>query len=188
MIFFSRRGSDDRCDAISAVVASRSRSWLIEPRRLFRVVRAFVFFIWPMQAIFELLVSVLHVSEEEQSAPASEQQAIEAFVDAATEEGIIEQDEARLIEQVVEFGDKRVREVMTPRPDVIAIRGSASLEELRELVVGSGILSLARVSRNRSDDGDWHRHGARHVGGAGSAKPRAELCVKLMRPALFSNH
>jgi CBS domain containing-hemolysin-like protein len=63
------------------------------------------------------------------------QQAIEALVDAATEEGIIEQDEARLIEQVVEFGDKRVRDVMTPRPDVIAIRASATLEELNSLVV-----------------------------------------------------
>ncbi|HXU21024.1 MAG TPA: transporter associated domain-containing protein, partial [Verrucomicrobiae bacterium] len=57
------------------------------------------------------------------------------FVDAATEEGIIEQHDARLIEQVVEFGDKRVREVMTPRPDVIAISARATLEEFRERVV-----------------------------------------------------
>ena len=64
-----------------------------------------------------------------------EQQAIEALVDAATEGGIIEQDEARLIEQVVEFGDKRVRDVMTPRPDVIAIPASATLEEFRKRVV-----------------------------------------------------
>ena len=99
------------------------------------IVRAFVFLTWPVLAVLELVVSVLHVSEEEQSAPAAEQQAIEDFVDAATEEGIIEQDEARLIESVVEFGDKRVRDVMTPRPDVVAIRASATLEEASELVV-----------------------------------------------------
>src|SRR6202020_1026569 len=63
------------------------------------------------------------------------QQSIEAFVEAAAEEGIIEHDEARLIEQVVEFGDKRVRDVMTPRPDVVAILASASLDELRKLVI-----------------------------------------------------
>ena len=93
--------------------------------------------VWPVQAVLELLISVLHLSEEEvlQTPAAEQQQAIEAFVDAATEEGIIEQDEARLIEQVVEFGDKRVRDVMTPRPDVIAIRATATLEELRDLVV-----------------------------------------------------
>jgi putative hemolysin len=98
-------------------------------------VRLLVWIIWPIQAILEFNISVLHLSEEETSAPVAKQQAIEAFVDAATEEGIIEQDEARLIEQVVEFGDKRVRDVMTPRPDVIAIRANATLEELRDLVV-----------------------------------------------------
>jgi CBS domain containing-hemolysin-like protein len=98
-------------------------------------VRVCLIAIWPIQSVLELLISVLHLSEEEPSAPVADQQAIEALVDAATEEGIIEQDEARLIEQVVEFGDKRVRDVMTPRPDVVAISASATLEQLRELVV-----------------------------------------------------
>ena len=37
---------------------------------------------------------------------------------------------ADLIEQVVEFSDKRVREVMTPRPDIVAMAADATLEEL----------------------------------------------------------
>src|SRR5271165_5368197 len=98
-------------------------------------IRVFMWIIWPVQVVLEMLVSVLHLSEDdEQTTEAGEQQSIEAFVDAAAEEGIIEQDEARLIEQVIEFGDKRVRDVMTPRPDVIAIQVSASLEELNSLV------------------------------------------------------
>jgi putative hemolysin len=48
----------------------------------------------------------------------------------AEEEGIIEPEQADLIEQVVEFSDKRVREVMTPRPDVVALKADASLEEM----------------------------------------------------------
>jgi putative hemolysin len=99
------------------------------------VVRLFLWIIWPIYAIVGVMASVLRLSEEDPGAPAAEQQAIEAFVDAATEEGIIEQDEARLIEQVVEFSEKRVRDVMTPRPDVIAIPASASLEELRDRLV-----------------------------------------------------
>jgi CBS domain containing-hemolysin-like protein len=78
---------------------------------------------------------MLHLSEPEVQKPEAEQQAIEAFMDAATEEGIIEQEDARLIEQVVEFGDTRVRDVMTPRPDVIAIPAASTLEELRKLMV-----------------------------------------------------
>jgi len=98
-------------------------------------VRVFVWIIWPLQVVLELLTSVLHLSEDEITQEADEQQSIEAFVDAAAEEGLIEHDEARLIEQVIEFGDKRVRDLMTPRPDVAAIRASATLEELSDLIV-----------------------------------------------------
>jgi CBS domain containing-hemolysin-like protein len=35
---------------------------------------------------------------------------------------------------VVDFGDTLVREVMTPRPDIVAIRSSATIDELRQLV------------------------------------------------------
>jgi len=147
------------------------------------LVRAFVFFTWPVLAVLEFFVSVLHLSEDDQSAPAAEQQAIEDFVDAATEEGIIEQDEARLIEQVVEFGDKRVREVMTPRPDVIAIRVTASLEELRELVVDTKFSRLPVFEKSLDD-----------IVGIVMARDMLEVpdreaahrtVRELMRPALF---
>jgi putative hemolysin len=115
------------------------------------VIRTFVWIIWPIQAVLEMLISVLHLSDEEATAPAGEPQSIEALVDAATEEGIIEQDDARLIEQVVEFGETRVREVMTPRPDVIAIRASASLEELRELVVDTKFSRLPVYEKSLDD-------------------------------------
>lgn len=117
------------------------------------VARMFLFLIWPVQAVLELLISVLHLAEDgEATTPAADQQqAIEAFVDAATEEGIIEQDEARLIESVVEFGDKRVRDVMTPRPDVIAIRDSATLEELGELVVKTKFSRLPVFGKSLDD-------------------------------------
>jgi CBS domain containing-hemolysin-like protein len=147
------------------------------------IVRAFLFLTWPVLAVLELLVSVLHVSEEEQSAPAAEQQAIEDFVDAATEEGIIEQDEARLIEQVVEFGDKRVREVMTPRPDVIAIRAAASLEELRELAVETKFSRLPVFEKSLDDIVGIVM--ARDMLEVPDTEAAHRTVRELMRPALF---
>ena len=44
-----------------------------------------------------------------------------------------EQEERRLLQSVVEFGDTLVREVMTPRPDIVAVRADATLDELRAL-------------------------------------------------------
>ena len=42
-----------------------------------------------------------------------------------------EQDERELLQSVVEFGDTLVREVMTPRPDIVAVKSTATLDELR---------------------------------------------------------
>ena len=164
------------------LLARAPGNWVLP---LVPVVRVFLFIIWPVQAVLELLISVLHVSEEtEAQTPAAEQQqAIEALVDAATEEGIIEQDEARLIESVVEFGDKRVRDVMTPRPDVIAIRADASLEELRDLVVETKFSRLPVFEKSLDD-----------IAGIVMARDMLEVpdreaahrtVRELMRPALF---
>jgi len=43
-------------------------------------------------------------------------------------------DESALLRSVVDFGDTLVREVMTPRPDIVAIRSTATLDDLRSLV------------------------------------------------------
>ncbi len=115
------------------------------------VVRLFVWMISPIQSVLEILISVLHLSEVDDASPADDQEAIGAIMDAATEEGIIEKEEARLIEQVVEFSDKRVRDVMTPRPDVVAIRSSATLEELRALVVDTKFSRLPVYDKSLDD-------------------------------------
>jgi CBS domain containing-hemolysin-like protein len=44
-------------------------------------------------------------------------------------------DENRLLRSVVDFGETLVREVMTPRPDIVAIRADATIEDLRQLVL-----------------------------------------------------
>lgn len=44
-------------------------------------------------------------------------------------------DENRLLRSVVDFGETLVREVMTPRPDIVAIRSNATIDDLRQLVL-----------------------------------------------------
>lgn len=114
-------------------------------------IRMLLWISWPVRALLDAANSLLRLSEEEPSEPAAEQQAIESLMDAATEEGIIEQDQARLIEQVVEFGDKRVRDVMTPRPDVVAVPASATLEELRQKIVETKFSRLPVYEKSMDD-------------------------------------
>lgn len=59
--------------------------------------------------------------------------AAKAYIDTAEQEGLIEGEERRLLQSIVDFGDTLVREVMTPRPDIVAIRADATIGDLRAL-------------------------------------------------------
>ena len=51
----------------------------------------------------------------------------------ANDRSAIEEQEEQLLQSVVEFGDILVHEVMTPRPDIVAVKSDATLDGLREL-------------------------------------------------------
>ena len=72
--------------------------------------------------------------EEEEEREASDEE-IQALIDEAKEEGIIEKEEGVLLKSVVEFGDTIAKEIMTPRVDMICIRKDANIGELRKLVI-----------------------------------------------------
>jgi CBS domain containing-hemolysin-like protein len=54
---------------------------------------------------------------------------VRAAADVAAEEQEIEREERRLIHSIFEFGDTVVREVMLPRPDMVAIEADATIDE-----------------------------------------------------------
>ena len=59
---------------------------------------------------------------------------MDALIEAGQEEGILEESDRDLIQSVVEFGDKTVREVMTPRPEIVAVPIDTTIEKFTELV------------------------------------------------------
>jgi len=85
------------------------------------------------------LVRLLTSGKYERPAAAQEQgeeepgEVAHAYLEAGEEQGLIEGDERRLLQSIVDFGDTLVREVMTPRPDIVAIQGDASVTDLRAL-------------------------------------------------------
>lgn len=87
-------------------------------------------------------------AEEDREASHEE---IETFLDEAQEEGIIESDEHDLMRSVVEFGDTVVREIMTPRVDMVCLRRDASLQKLRNLFIAEKY-SRIPVYRDRVDN------------------------------------
>jgi CBS domain containing-hemolysin-like protein len=72
--------------------------------------------------------------EQEEDREASEEE-IETFIDEATEEGIIDKGEDELLRSVVEFGDTLVREVMTPRVNMVCLRKASTIDNLKDLII-----------------------------------------------------
>jgi len=156
--------------------------WLIP---LLPFVRASLVLVWPVRVFLEGAESLARISESdaEKTEEQRTEEGIEALVEAAEEEGIIEPEQADLIEQVVEFSDKRVREVMTPRPDIVAIAANATLEELHGKFTETSFTRLP-VFDGTLDNilGIAHSQDLLQVADADLPKRQAR---ELMRPALF---
>ena len=61
------------------------------------------------------------------------QEDLQELIEVGQQEGLIKESEGELLQSVVEFSDKVVREVMTPRPEIDAIEIDSPVEELRAL-------------------------------------------------------
>ena len=124
--------------------------WLLP---LLPLIRAAMWLAWPVRVFLEGAESLARIAEHEPERTEEQrtEEGIEALVEAAEEEGIIEPEQGDLIEQVVEFSDKRVREVMTPRPDIVAIAADATLEELHAKVVGTRFARLPVYEKSLDD-------------------------------------
>ena len=124
--------------------------WLLP---LLPLIRTAMLLVWPIRVFLEGAETLARISEQE-AEKTEEQRAeegIEALVEVAEEEGIIEPEQANLIEQVVEFSDKRVREVMTPRPDIVAMQAEASLEEMHAKFVETKFAKMPVYEKSMDD-------------------------------------
>jgi putative hemolysin len=70
----------------------------------------------------------------EPAADEEDEEVAHTFLEAGEHEGLIEREERALLQSIVDFNDTLVREVMTPRPDIVAIPADATLGELRALL------------------------------------------------------
>lgn len=99
--------------------------------------RAAAIVVRPLVLFLKFLHSLLDITmeEPERDEPATNAENIDVLITAGTEEGLIHEEDRELIQSVVEFGDKVVREVMTARPSIVAIQADRTLEALHGLVI-----------------------------------------------------
>ncbi len=102
--------------------------WVV---RLTWVIRVLLYVVLPVTLLLAFLLSIADLAEQRPGDTEEDpsEAAVEALIEAGEEEGIIEESDRDLIRSAVEFGDKVVREVMTPRPHVFAVPGDMTLED-----------------------------------------------------------
>jgi putative hemolysin len=115
------------------VLFTRTRGeWLV---RFIPLLKGLVYFMVPITVVLGFGLSVAALAEpHEPEEPEHPSEAVDALIEAAEEEGILQESDRQLIQSVVEFGDKTVREVMTPRPNIVAVPLTCTIEEFTTLL------------------------------------------------------
>lgn len=63
---------------------------------------------------------------------------IKTMVTVGEEAGVIEEEEKEMIHSIFEFGDTIVREVMVPRPDMVAAKSTNSIKDVLSMIMHEG--------------------------------------------------
>ena len=104
-------------------------------QRLVWFYRLILILVLPVTIALGFLFSVASLAEpqpnQEPDSPTEVEEALDALIEAGEEEGILEESDRELVRSVVEFGDKIVREVMTPRPRVFALPVTLNVAEFK---------------------------------------------------------
>ncbi len=102
--------------------------WLLAPLSL------------PLAALLAKILSGYH-GKQASLGNENKEGEIAALIDVGKREGILEGDDSELVQNVLEFGDTVVREVMTPRTDMVCAPA--------EITTGEAVALLARARHTR---------------------------------------
>ena len=76
---------------------------------------------------------------------------IRAIVNVGAEQKVLEEQEREMIHSVIEFGDTIVREVMTPRPNIVAVSVDDSPRKALDVVIAEGYSKLPVYQETKDD-------------------------------------
>lgn len=115
------------------VFFSRTKGeWLL---RWTLVLRILIYMLLPVTIALGFLQSVASLTRQNTTEqPETSAEAVDALIEAGQEEGIIQEGDRDLIQSVVEFSGKTVREAMKPRPEMFAVPADTTVERFIEML------------------------------------------------------
>jgi len=99
------------------------------------LLKILIYMVLPVTLVLGFLQSVAALTKEHSDEkPETQAEAVDALIEAGQEEGILDESNRDLIQSVVEFGEKTVRDAMKARPDIVAIPVNTTVERFIELL------------------------------------------------------
>lgn len=99
------------------------------------LLRVLIYLVLPATLVLGFLQSVTALTKEHADRePETQAEAVDALLEAGQEEGILDESNRGLIQSVVEFGGKTVRDAMKPRPEIVAVPSNTTVEQFVELL------------------------------------------------------
>lgn len=100
---------------------------------------ALIYLCMPLTMVLGFLQSVVSLTREHaDEEPEHPSEAVDALIEAGQDEGILEESDRELIHSVIEFGDTMVREVMRPRPEMVAVPVDMNIAQFTDLLREKG--------------------------------------------------
>ena len=98
--------------------------------------------LYPIVIIFTGFQKLLHIGQKEEKEPQVNEAELEAILDTMEEEGAIESEEVELINNILDLNDREVKDIMTPRPDIVAVSDDMDNDEIKTVLFNS---KLSRI-------------------------------------------
>ncbi|MDQ6783405.1 MAG: hemolysin family protein [Actinomycetota bacterium] len=102
-----------------------------------RVLVAFAPLRWATRALI-IISNVLLPGKGMREGPYTSEEMLLAMADTAAAEDVIEHQERTLIHSIIDFGDTIVRDVMVPRPDMVAVESRARIGDVVDIAIAAG--------------------------------------------------
>ncbi|MBQ9792235.1 MAG: HlyC/CorC family transporter, partial [Clostridia bacterium] len=100
---------------------------------------------------FNLIQKALKKKTEENQKPTITEDELETIVETMEDEGVIDEQNADIIFGALKFSDVSVKDIMTPRVDVICINVNSSIEEIKDVFLKNQFSRLPVFDKSKDN-------------------------------------
>ena len=137
-------------------------------------------FIWVLRGLSEALIRLMGLESPSEMRLVHSEEELKLLISASHEEGVLEAEERQLLYKVFDFAETEARQVMVPRPDVVALQVDLTPDEAIEQTLNAPYTRYP-VYRETLDDLVGVVH-IRHLFGARLQQSDATTLEAFVRP------